>query len=99
MPGRVYLESVRDPGFSLSVTRLGKLRIVNRATFVEWLERQNAETVSIEPDDGDNASNGICEILENVHAVHTSGDKEVDDAVGKWHEEIVWQGEGSDNAA
>ena len=39
VPARVYLESVRDPGFPLSVTRLGKLRIVNRVAFVEWLER------------------------------------------------------------
>lgn len=39
VPARVYLEAIRERGFPLSVTRLGKLRIVNRAAFVEWLER------------------------------------------------------------
>jgi len=39
VPSRPYLEAVRDPGFPLAVTRLGKLRIVNRAAFVAWLER------------------------------------------------------------
>lgn len=39
VPPRAYLEAVRDPGFPLPVTRLGKLRIVNRAAFVAWLER------------------------------------------------------------
>ena len=39
VPSRAYLEAVRDPGFPLSVTRLGKLRIVNRAAFIAWLER------------------------------------------------------------
>ena len=38
VPARVYLEAIRERGFPLSVTRLGKLRIVNRAAFVEWLE-------------------------------------------------------------
>ncbi len=36
---RVYLESIRDPSFPLPVTRLGKLRIVNRAAFIAWLEK------------------------------------------------------------
>src|SRR6478752_6647949 len=36
---RAYLETIRDPGFPLAVTRLGKLRIVNRAAFVQWLEK------------------------------------------------------------
>lgn len=39
VPSRAYLEAVRDPGFPLPVTRLGKLRIVNRAAFITWLER------------------------------------------------------------
>jgi len=39
VPPRAYLEAVRDPGFPLAVTRLGKLRIVNRAAFITWLER------------------------------------------------------------
>lgn len=36
---RAYLEVVRDPGFPLKVTRLGKWRIVNRAAFITWLEK------------------------------------------------------------
>ncbi len=36
---RVYLESIRDPSFPLPVTRLGKLRIVNRVAFITWLEK------------------------------------------------------------
>jgi hypothetical protein len=39
VPSRAYLEAVRDPGFPLAVTRLGKLRIVNRAAFIVWLEK------------------------------------------------------------
>jgi hypothetical protein len=36
---RVYLESIRDVNFPLPVTRLGKLRIVNRMAFITWLEK------------------------------------------------------------
>ena len=36
---RVYLESIRDPNFRIPVTRLGKLRIVNRVAFIAWLEK------------------------------------------------------------
>lgn len=36
---RVYLESIRDPSFPLRVTRLGKLRIVNRIAFIAWLKK------------------------------------------------------------
>ncbi len=39
IPARVYLESVRDPKFPITVTHLGKLRIVNRTAFVKWLEQ------------------------------------------------------------
>ena len=52
---RVYLESIRDPSFPLHVTRLGKLRIVNRVAFIAWLEKGafgNADR--IEQDDADN---------------------------------------------
>ena len=49
VPARVYLESVRDPEFTLAVTRLGKLRIVNRVAFVEWLERGAFGRQTMEP--------------------------------------------------
>jgi hypothetical protein len=39
VPSRAYLEAVRDPAFPLGVTKLGKLRIVNRAAFITWLEK------------------------------------------------------------
>ncbi len=38
---RVYLEVIRTPAFPLRVAKLGKLRIVNRAAFVEWLEQRH----------------------------------------------------------
>jgi hypothetical protein len=66
LPPRVYLEVIRALTFPLRVAKLGKMRIVNRAAFVEWLEKQNAETASIELDDGENASNGIRDILDKV---------------------------------
>ena len=65
LPPRVYLEVIRSR-ISIASREIGKLRIVNRAAFVEWLEEQNAETVSIEHDDGDNVSNGIGDILDKV---------------------------------
>jgi hypothetical protein len=52
VPARVYLEAIRDPEFPLSVTRLGKLRIVNRAAFVEWLERGAFGRQTMEPFNG-----------------------------------------------
>ena len=39
IPSRIYLGVVRAPEFPLPVTRLGKLRIVNRSAFVAWIER------------------------------------------------------------
>jgi hypothetical protein len=76
LPPRVYLEVIRTPTFPLRVAKLGKLRIVNRAAFVAWLEKQNAEIVSIEPDDGDNVSNGIGEILDKVGLERSRGPRE-----------------------
>ena len=43
---RVYLEVIRTPTFPLRVAKLGKLRIVNRAAFVEWLEQRHADECS-----------------------------------------------------
>jgi len=42
IPARVYLEEIRAPGFPLAVIKLGKLRLVERASFVAWL-RERAE--------------------------------------------------------
>lgn len=40
VPSRNYLEAIRSPGFPLEVAKLGKLRIVDRAAFVDWLRAQ-----------------------------------------------------------
>jgi hypothetical protein len=37
IPVRTYLETIRRPGFPLPVTKLGALRLVDRAAFVAWL--------------------------------------------------------------
>ena len=67
LPPRVYLEVIRTPTFPLRVAKLGKLRIVNRAAFVEWLERQDVESVSNEPIEIHNQSpNPVADILDLV---------------------------------
>jgi hypothetical protein len=67
LPPRVYLEVIRTPTFPLRVAKLGKLRIVNRASFVEWLERQDVDAI---PTVGDNVNaespNTVGDILDLV---------------------------------
>ncbi|WP_433935276.1 hypothetical protein AB3662_11295 [Sorangium cellulosum] len=51
IPARVFLDTIRAPGFPLPVTKLGKLRLVQREAFVSHLQalatapaaRRNAE--------------------------------------------------------
>jgi hypothetical protein len=38
LPARTFLALIRSPGFPLRVRHIGKLRVVNRAAFVQWLE-------------------------------------------------------------
>ena len=38
LPARTFLELIRSPGFPLRVRHIGKLRVVNRAAFAQWLE-------------------------------------------------------------
>lgn len=67
LPPRVYLEVIRTPTFPLRVAKLGKLRIVNRATFVEWLERQDVDAIPTVGDDVKaEASNAVGDILDLV---------------------------------
>ena len=77
IPSHVYLVTVRDRGFPLPVTRLGKLRIVNRAAFVAWLERgafspslasisADATTTPAAAKDGDDTPEEADDILEAV---------------------------------
>jgi len=73
VPARVYLEAIREPGFPLSVTRLGKLRIVNRVAFVAWLERGAFGGQTIGPFNGadvdvreGDARNGASDLLDQI---------------------------------
>ncbi|WP_437619655.1 hypothetical protein [Sorangium sp. So ce1151] len=38
IPARVFLHTIRAPGFPLPVTKLGKLRLVRREVFVAYLQ-------------------------------------------------------------
>ncbi|WP_437851483.1 hypothetical protein [Sorangium sp. So ce363] len=38
IPARVFLDTIRAPGFPLPVMKLGKLRLVQRAAFVTYLQ-------------------------------------------------------------
>ena len=67
LPPRVYLEVIRTPMFPLRVAKLGKLRIVNRVAFVEWLERQDVDAITTERDEVKaEASNAVGDILDLV---------------------------------
>jgi len=73
IPARVYLDSIRAPGFPLRVTRLGKLRIVNRAAFVAWLDQGAFGAAGIElPPNGtdeageDDPSGSVEHVLDKI---------------------------------
>ncbi|WP_437965111.1 hypothetical protein WMF04_36475 [Sorangium sp. So ce260] len=38
IPARVFLDTIRAPGFPLPVTKLGKLRLVQREAFIAYLQ-------------------------------------------------------------
>ncbi|MDC0678255.1 hypothetical protein [Sorangium atrum] len=38
IPARVFLDTIRAPGFPLPVTKLGKMRLVRREAFVAYLQ-------------------------------------------------------------
>ncbi|WP_437996482.1 hypothetical protein WMF26_36340 [Sorangium sp. So ce185] len=38
IPARVFLDTIRAPGFPLPVAKLGKLRLVRREAFVAYLQ-------------------------------------------------------------
>jgi hypothetical protein len=46
IPARVFLDAIRVPGFPLPVTRLGKLRLVNREAFVAYLQTMASDPAS-----------------------------------------------------
>ncbi|WP_437665491.1 hypothetical protein [Sorangium sp. So ce1182] len=43
IPARVFLDTIRAPGFPLPVTKLGKLRLVERGAFVAHLRALASE--------------------------------------------------------
>ncbi|WP_437953396.1 hypothetical protein WME98_24000 [Sorangium sp. So ce296] len=46
IPARVFLDTLRAPGFRLPVTKLGKLRLVEREAFVAYLRALAGEPAS-----------------------------------------------------
>ena len=48
MPARAFLELLRSPEFTVPITRLGKLRLVDRDAMVAWL-KSKATTRAPEP--------------------------------------------------
>ncbi|WP_437304815.1 hypothetical protein [Sorangium sp. So ce388] len=53
IPARVFLDTIRGPGFPLPVTRLGKLRLVEREAFVAYLQALAGDPASRRDADGD----------------------------------------------
>lgn len=68
LSSRVYLEVIREPTFPLRVAKLGKLRIVNRAAFVHWLEQQSEQAAMEQCNDLEQkpASNTTVSVLDMV---------------------------------
>ncbi|WP_437632412.1 hypothetical protein [Sorangium sp. So ce854] len=46
IPPRVFLDTIRAPGFPLPITKLGKLRLVHREAFVTYLQAMASEPES-----------------------------------------------------
>ncbi|XXY47155.1 hypothetical protein WME91_44845 [Sorangium sp. So ce269] len=46
IPARVFLDTIRAPGFPLLITKLGKLRLVPREAFVAYLRALASESSS-----------------------------------------------------
>ncbi|WP_437979241.1 hypothetical protein WMF11_25370 [Sorangium sp. So ce295] len=46
IPARVFLDTIRGLGFPLPVTRLGKLRLVQREAFIAYLQALASDPVS-----------------------------------------------------
>jgi hypothetical protein len=69
IPPRVYLEEIRSPGFPLPVVRLGKLRIVERSAFLDYLRTRAAANSNDESDSSGGVASVLAEIgLDPVHA-------------------------------
>ncbi|MDC0685944.1 hypothetical protein [Sorangium atrum] len=53
IPARVFLDTIRAPGFPLLITKLGKLRLVQREAFVAYLRALASEPASRRASDAD----------------------------------------------
>ncbi|WP_437999659.1 hypothetical protein WMF26_06825 [Sorangium sp. So ce185] len=53
IPARVFLDTIRAPGFPLPVTKLGKLRLVQREAFVSHLQALATAPASRRDAEGD----------------------------------------------
>lgn len=64
---RVYLALIRSQGFPLPVTKLGKLRLVNRVAFVAYLESlASGPGLSVRPATADDDDALVDRILADV---------------------------------
>jgi len=67
IPARVYLEEIRAPGFPLTVIKLGKLRLVERASFVAWLREQpDRAPPSVPANDVEAERDGAADVLAEL---------------------------------
>ncbi|WP_437779103.1 hypothetical protein [Sorangium sp. So ce1097] len=53
IPARVFLDTIRGPGFPLPVTKLGKLRLVQREAFVAYLQALAGDPASLRDAEAD----------------------------------------------
>ncbi len=51
IPRKAFLELLRAPGFPLTVSRLGHLRLVDRVEFVAWLRQRPAPAAPVPAND------------------------------------------------
>jgi hypothetical protein len=49
IPPRIYLETLRRSDFDVPITRLGKLRLVDRTSFVAWLRARAVSKPALVP--------------------------------------------------
>ncbi|MGK3967450.1 hypothetical protein WMF38_25160 [Sorangium sp. So ce118] len=63
IPARVFLDTIRAPGFPLRVTKLGKLRLVPREAFVAYLQALAGDPASRRDADGDEQTR-VAAVLE-----------------------------------
>ncbi|XXY44987.1 hypothetical protein WME91_33805 [Sorangium sp. So ce269] len=75
IPARLFLDTIRAPGFPLPVTKLGKLRLVQREAFVTYLRALASEPELRRDTEADERTRVAAVLaaagLESVPRVHT----------------------------